>query len=893
MTLTPGTRLGSYEIVAPLGAGGMGEVFRARDTRLGRDVAIKALPDAFAADPERLARFEREAKLLASLSHPSVAGIHGLELVEGHRYLVLEFVEGETLAARLARGPLPAAEAADVCRQVAAGVEAAHDAGVVHRDLKPGNVMLRPDGAVKVLDFGLAKGGTAHGASSSDPSMSASPTMTHAQTSAGVILGTAAYMSPEQARGRSVDRRTDIWSFGCVLYECLTGRRVFDGETVSDMVARILEREPDWDALPASTPSWMRALLRRCLTKDVKQRLQAIGEARIALERGAGLEATSTVPDEPSRVWGRLAWAPWVLAAGLGALVLARGLWPGAGSPRPAERRVEIGFPRGQLRFDFSFPLLSPDARQVAIVAQDSTHASRVWVRWLGEFEFRPLVGTEGAVFAFWSPDSRSIGFMSGGSLKRMSVADGTVQKLAGDVSAQRGGSWGTNGSILYTPGSNAGIWRVPETGGTPEQITHLDTTLVDASHRFPVWLPDGKHFLFSLWSNNARELTDLGGIYLASLSGGAPKRITSDAGSFVLLRSGHLLVRRGTRLVAVPFDPSTYRVGTETVAIADHVGFQSNSGFLLASASASDDIGFATSADLPLTDLAWLDRSGHRGDALGIRTEFYDLTLSPDDSRIAAGMTDETGLGHLWISDLARRTVSRLTRDANDSYAQVWSPDGQRLAFCNRDTGTEDLYVQLASGTRPKERIWSARVVDTELTDWSADGRWLFFDGVPRAGSPRSQLWVLDSRADTAGVLLAGDYDQGGARLSPDGRWLAYSSNESGRVEVYARSYPDLERKWQVSTAGGFKPHWRRDGRELVFWNPPGGERVVLSVSVVPSAAGLAIGEPRRLFVVPSDVIDLSPASDHSRFLALVQPDAAVERAMRAVLGWKPERRR
>ena len=892
MTLAPGTKLGPYEITAPLGAGGMGEVYLARDSRLGRDVAIKALPPGFAQDPERLARFEREAKLLASLSHPNIAGIHGLELVEGHRYLVLEFVEGETLAARLAREPMSASEAVDACRQIAAAVEAAHEAGVVHRDLKPGNVMLKPDGTVKVLDFGLAKAGAAHAASSSDPNLSASPTMTYAKTVDGVILGTAAYMSPEQARGKSVDRRTDIWSFGCVLYECLTGRRVFEGETVSDMVARILEREPDWSALPAETPAWLRSLLRRCLTKDVKQRLQAIGEARIALERGGDGE-TAPAAAVPSRSASRFAWVPWALAALLGALALGRGLLPGMGTPRAQERRVEIGFPVGQVRAYTTRPVPSPDGRIIAVVAADSAGVARVWVRALDDFEFRPLKGTDGAQFPFWSPDSRSIGFIAGAALNRISVEDGTIQKLTGNLLSARGADWGANGSILYTPGSNASIWRVPATGGAPLQVTRLDTTLVDASHRFPVWLPDGKHFLFALWSNNARVRSESGGIYLASVDGGTPTRVSSDIGAFLVLPSGHLVVGRNSGLVAVPFDLRSFRVGTQVIPIADHVPLSQDSGILGAGASAAGDIAFESTADLSPTDLAWLDRAGHRGEALGLRAKFSSITLAPDGARLVALMSDATGLSQLWTADLARKTISRLTRDQNDSFSPAWSPDGDRIAFANDDTGTDDLYVQLASGTRPKQRLWAAREVDTDVTDWSADGRYLFFTASPRAGTPNDQVWMLDMKVDSARVLLEGEFNQGGARLSPDGRWLAYVSDESGRPEVFVRSFPDLERKWQASIEGGVSAHWRKDGRELLFLNGSGGDLRMSSVSLAPTATGLSIGEPQRLFRVPTDVIEISPSADHARFLALVQPAAAAEPAMRMVFGWNPVRRK
>ena len=888
VTLAPGTKLGPYEIVAPLGQGGMGDVYRARDVRLGREVAIKALPPAFAADAERVARFEREARLLASLSHPNIAGIHGLELVDGHRYLVLEYVEGETLAARLVRGPLPPGEAADVCRQVAAGVEAAHEAGVVHRDLKPGNVMLRPDGTVKVLDFGLAKQGVPHGAASSDPSLLASPTMSYAPTAAGIILGTAAYMSPEQARGKAVDRRTDIWSFGCVLFECLTGRRAFDGETVSDLVARILEREPDWSALPAATPAALSALLVRCLAKDVKQRLQAIGEARIALERGPGAASIEAASVAPTRT-RRLVWLPWAVAAVFAVIAVVRGFLPPDSGAQP-ERRVDLAFPAGQTRNAWTTPMLSPDGNRLAVVGRDSI-GTRAWVRSLDQFEFQPVKGTEGTVFVCWSPDSRSLAFVTRNSLFRVSIEDGTVQKLADGFAGQRGLDWGANGDILYTPSPNASIWRIPASGGTPTQVTRLDTTLVDSSHRFPMWMPDGKRFLFALWSNNPRVNADQGGVYLASLNGDEPQRICTDRGRFFLLSSGHLVVRRNGALVALPFDMQAGRIETAAVTIAGRVGFDPDAGFVPASASAAGDIVFDEGAESPPADFAWLDRTGNRGAALGFRARFDSAVLSHDGSHVVGQIPDATGLSQLWIADLARRTVQPLTHGENDSYSPRWSPDGERVAFANRDTGTEDIYIQLAAGTRPPDRVWVARSVDTELSDWSADGRYLFFDGVPRSAPRTGQVWMLDLQGGAASVLLGGRFEQRDARLSPDGRWLAYVSAESGTDEVYLRSFPDLDRRWQVSTSGGHLPHWRADSRELVFGSGSGRDRAIWAVSFAPAAAN-PVGEPQRLFALPADAIDLAPAADHARFLALIRPSSPAEPAMRLLLGWKGGRR-
>ena len=503
MSLAPGTRLGPYEVVSPLGVGGMGEVYRARDPRLGRDVAIKALPADVSHDAERLARFEREARLLASLSHPNIAGIHGLEDVEGQRYLVLEYVDGETLARSLGRGPLPLDEALGVCREIAAGVEAAHEGGIVHRDLKPGNVMLTPAGGVKVLDFGLAKGGAA-AKEGSDPALSTSPTMTHAATQAGVVLGTAAYMSPEQARGRAVDRRTDIWSFGCVLYECLAGRPVFEGETVSDLVARILEREPDWAVLPVGVPARVRELLRRCLVKDPKQRLRDIGDARIELEQVMARSSSGAIAVQAEDIAGgpaarRIPW--WAAAIGVITLTVLAVLLVGRVTERAGPRiarRFEVSPPPGMnLVTDPVECAISPDGRLLAFAPADSSGMPRLWVRPIDSFAPRELPGTAGATQPFWSPDGRFIGFFAEGKLKKVPAAGGDVEILC-DVRASRGGTWNRDGVILFAPTSNGPIFRVSANGGDPTPVTQLDSALKETAHRFPRFLPDGRHFTFS-----------------------------------------------------------------------------------------------------------------------------------------------------------------------------------------------------------------------------------------------------------------------------------------------------------------------------------------------------------------------------------------------------------
>jgi Tol biopolymer transport system component len=883
MPLAPGTRIGAYEVAAPLGAGGMGEVYRARDTRLGRDVAIKVLPPAFADDPERLARFEREARLLASLSHPNIATIHAVEEYSGGRVLVMELVEGETLAARLGRGAVPVDEAIEIAGQVAAGVEAAHETGVIHRDLKPGNIMVRPEGTVKVLDFGLARGPEQSGSASD---LSRSPTITTPATMMGVILGTAAYMSPEQAKGRAVDRRADIWAFGVVLFEMLTGRRLFEGETVSETIAGVMKDEVPWSALPAGVPRRLRTLLERCLTRDVRQRLQSMGEARIALERAREPEAADATASVTARPAWR-AWLPWALLAAVSAIALGRGLLTGgaAGTSAAPERRFELAFPAGQHRTLYA-PALSPDGRWLAVVGSDSTGTTRLWLRAVAQFEFRPVKGTEGAAAPFWSPDSRSLGFVANGQLQRYDVQSGAVEVIANGVETARGASWGRDGTILYTPNSNAGIWRVPATGGTPTPLTRPDSTIVDGSHRFPVWLPDGQHFLFAFWSNNARELEAHGGIYLASVRGGEVRQVSRDAGSFLVLPSGHLVVRRGKSLVALPFDLRSFRLGAEATLLSELVNMDGSSGLVRATASMAGDFVFDGAPELGAQDEVWLDRDGRNPESMGLDRGLLEASLSPDGSRILGTADVASGLSEVWIADLARRTTSRLTRSQNDCWSPRWSPDGQQIAFANDDSGTNDIYIAAASGTRPRQLVWRAQRLDTEYLEWSHDGRALLMSGPPRPGRTHSRLWMVGLQGDSARTLLADEYNMTAPRLSPDGRWLAYVSDESGHDELYVRTFPALDRKWQISTTGAGPAHWRRDGRELVYFGGPGA-RTAFAVALTPTPAGPSFGDPRALFTLKPDQIEASPDPDHRRFMALVRPAAMNEPPMRVVLGW------
>ncbi len=882
----PGSSLLHYRLGDKIGEGGMGQVWRATDSTLGRDVAIKVLPEAFAADAERLARFEREAKVVASLNHPNIAAIYGFHEASQARFLVMELVPGEELDQRISRGALAFDEAGSIALKIAEALEYAHERGIVHRDLKPANIKITPDGTVKVLDFGLAKalvGDSNASGPTSTPTVL--PTMTGAGTAVGMILGTAAYMSPEQARGKPVDRRADIWAFGVVLFEMLTGRRLFEGETASETLAAVIKDDVPWSRVPAALPSSMRRLLERCLTRDPKLRLQSIGEARIALAHPHEPELAPAVAPRRSAVLG---WAPWILLLLLGAFVAGRGLLSNNPSmPEFVKRRIDLAYPKSNHAADDSPPSISPDGRWIVVPATDANGMKRLWLRSLDEFEYRPLKGTEGATFAIWSPDSRSVAFIARGGLRRLDVPAGVVETILPDGVGPRGASWGPDGTILYSPSANAALWRVAATGGAPTQVTQLDPKLIDGSHRFPAWLPDGEHFLFSIWSNNAEELIASGGVFVASIKDREPQRILKDGGMFLFLPSGQLLFHREGNLMAIAFDVDARRTAGQALVLAEHVRYWPAAGIVHASANREGDVVFAEPLESQPAKLQWLDRRGIAQPAMELPRAAAAVRVSPDGQQFAAMMEDPSGITEIWVGELARGTLSRLTRSLNDSFAPVWSPGSDRIAFNNRDMGTEDLYIQAASGTRPKEKVLEASAVDAVLFDWSHDGRYLLFEGAPRKGTVRTQIWIHDLQAGEAHALIQDDYSAGAPALTPDGRWLAYASDESGRFEIYLRSFPDLERKFRVSTAGGAAPHWKSDGREIVFDGEPGGERAVWAASIAPSAAGLAIGEPTRLFAITADQLEIAPSPDHARFLVVVQPAELNEPPLRMIQGW------
>jgi Tol biopolymer transport system component len=854
VSLNAGTTLGAYEITALIGAGGMGEVYRARDTKLDRDVALKILPESFAHDPERLARFQREARTLASLNHPNIASLHGLEDANGVSALVMELVEGEDLAQRIARGVLPLDEALPIARQIAEALEAAHEQGIIHRDLKPANIKLRADGTVKVLDFGLAKAIDPAGTSSHGVSLSPTITSPVGMTGMGVLLGTAAYMAPEQARGKAVDRRADIWAFGCVLFEMLTGRRPFDGEDVAETLGAIIHKEPAWSALPAGTPAALLRLLQRCLEKNPKQRLRDIGDARLeidsALRTPVASDEMATSGVSTTGWWSGRA-AP-VVAVVLG-LVAA-----GVGFVHFSERRPD---PAPPVRFEIAAPanttfvnngVISPDGRLVAFAARDTARGlTRIWVRSLDSIGARPLAGTETrniALALFWSPDSRFIAFAAEGKLRKADVSGGPPQTLADlEGTAYRGGAWSRDGIVIFGL-QGKGLRQVSADGGTASVLTNVDPSR-ETSHIEPVFLPDGRRFLYTRLANPR----DQSGVYMGSLNGGAESanasRLLFASSGVVFAPSsdanvGHLLFVRGSTLMTQPFDAARAEVAGEATPVAENMP---DIGARAFSASTTGVLAYRGEGATSGSRLIWFDRDGKSLGEVGSPGLYGDVNVAPDQKTLVVSRREpETEIPHLWIVDLHRRVTSRLNPGDELDVAPALSHDG-RIVFRSGVAG--DLYSRSASGADDPVLLLKSSIA-MHPNDWSADGRFIIYD--EQHPSRRSDLWVLPLASDRKPIpFLTTPAHEVLAQFSPDDRWVVYSSNESGRLEVYVRDFAPNRVpafgsvKIPISTGGGTTPRWRPDGKEI-YYIAPGGKMMAVPVKLAPT---FEPGVPAPLF--------------------------------------------
>jgi Tol biopolymer transport system component len=871
MPLSVGDKLGHYEVISLLGNGGMGEVYRARDTTLKRDVALKVLPATFLRDPDRMARFQREAQVLASLDHPNIGPIYGIADSEDSRGLVLALIEGPTLADRIAAGPLPQAEAIAIAKQIIEALEYAHDRGVIHRDLKPANVKTTPEGVVKVLDFGLAK------VLEDEPpaaSLANSPTLTVGHTRAGVILGTAAYMSPEQAVGRPVDRRSDIFSFGAVLFEMLTGKRAFEGETTPDVLEAVVKNDPDWSKLPVSTPASIQQILRRCLDKDRKQRLQAIGEARIVLANPMVEGATPVAV--PLR--SRLRMGGWIVAAVL-ASALAIALWAPRQAIPPATAVLRYTIPPPENTSVSSFSI-SADGRSLAVAARSGDKLS-LWVRDLDSLQYRVLAGTEGADFPFWSPDGRSIGFFAGQGIKRVAASGGPVQTVL-NRGNPFGGSWNRAGQILHQGPPVGGIASVPVSGGS-------ETTLVSGKSPlfWPDWLPDGRRFVYSSTIGPDEQR----GVYLGSLGSKDGMRLLPDASRAAYRlagpgsRDGYLLFVREGALMAQPVNPETLRPTGDPLAIAEqlvsglngaHAFSMSGNGTLVYQA------GEDATSDRRLT---WFDRTGTDLGSAGKPGAIVDFSLSPEGTRVVVSRKGSQGTD-LWIEDLERGTESRFTSNPSFNHQPVWAPDGARIVFSSTRSGRTDLYQKLTNGASQEELFYQDGGAKFG-TDWSPDGKFILF-----MNNRGVYAVPLEDRKPLA-VVQTGQH----AQLSPDGRWLAYASRESGSLEVYVQPFhmgsSAPSGKWTISTAGGSNPRWRGDGKELFYLAADG---KIMAVQVQ-SASGskFAWGPPQPLFDVPPIASQLrfesfryAVTADGKRFLVLTDPKNTPRPPLTLVINWQ-----
>jgi serine/threonine protein kinase len=883
MALTTGDRLGPYEVLGRLGAGGMGEVYRARDSQLGRDVALKVLPDAFVADHDRVARFQREAKMLAALNHPHIGGIHGLQSSDGITALVLELVDGPTLADRIAQGAIAVDEALRMARQVATALEAAHEQGVVHRDLKPANIKVRSDDTVKVLDFGLAKLDRADPHTGGSDALSQSPTITTpAATSLGAIMGTAPYMSPEQARGKPIDKRTDIWAFGCVLYEMLTGRRAFAGDEVAETIAAILAREPDWSALPPATPRSIHRLLRRCLTKDRGNRLRDIGDARIEIgEALANIDQQETVNGAPlvdRRARLRRAVALAVVIVAVAAAAVAATVFMLTPSPSP-EVRLDINTPPTSVPDSLA---ISPDGRSIVFAASAPDNRLRLWLRLLDSGAARQLPGTEGGHNPFWSPDSRSIGFFADNKLKRVDLAGGAVRTLT-HVYRGTDGAWSPDGVILFSSLGDP-IARVPAEGGEAVEVTGL---VQEGSNFTPTFLPDGRRFLYYL-----RGSAEARGVYVGDLDGRlTPRRLfDSDAGA-VYAPSGHLLFVRQRTLFAQPFDARQLTVTGEPFPVTDRAGPCACLGLTV---SDTGSIAYRSVAQSGRRYFAWLDRAGTELGRLTDGIVMSTPSLSRDGRQVV-GYRGNPADGNIdiWIFDTERRVTSRITSDPGDDVAPAWTPDGTHVVFSSNRLRTHDIYRKPASAGAAEELLLSSPEEKT-VSDVSPDGRYVLFDR--RDLNKSADLWAMPLDGSGQPFVVAGtEFEDMRGQFSPDAKWIAYQSDESGRHEIYVQRFPGPGHKWPISTNGGNQVRWRRDGKE-VFYIGLDGRLMAVPIALTANGQAPAVGAPIELFtpslggfVQQADFRhQYMPALDGQRFLMAITADP-VSSPITVILNWNP----
>ena len=903
MSLASGAKLGPYEIQSPLGAGGMGEVYRALDTRLDRPVAIKILPDHLSSNPEAKQRFDREARAISSLNHPNICTLHDVGHQDGTDYLVMELLEGETLADRLAKGPLPVAQIFKYGTDICEGLERAHRSGVVHRDLKPGNIMLTKSGA-KLMDFGLAKSehvpAFAVASSSSLTIEMSSPATKQPLTSQGFVVGTFQYMSPEQVEGKEADTRSDIFALGSVLYEMATGKRAFEGKSNLSVASAVLEKEPE----PISTiqpmaPPALDHVVRGCLAKDPDARWQSASDIARELRwiSTSSQSAAAVHSLRPRRKnWDRIGWIA------LGALLIASAIWL-ALRPSPAQHPIRAYLTppvNGTFVFNGDYsgpPVISHDGTRVVFSARVGKEPASLYVQPLDTGVAAKLEGTENATFPFWSFDGKFIAFFAGAKLKKIPSAGGPVMVLA-DAPGSRGGAWGKENVIVYTPDYRESLWKVPAAGGTPERVTTLDPSK-HSTHRWPSFLPDGKHFLF-LATSHSGEGQAQNGIYLGSIDSPAMKLVLSSDSQCQYV-SGYLLYHAQTALVAQKFDPATATLSGDPVPVADNVQYDPSVWRTTFSASDDGVLLYASGAAVLGVDLLWVDRNGNDLGNVAERGSYNGaMRLSSDGKRLALSFGEPKS--DIWVFDLAHGSKTRLTFEPAHHLMPTWSPDGQRIAFVTlaspRLSSGSTLHARPANGGGQDELLLAPEDSTTPITltwpEWSSDGRYLVFQ--KSSGPSGGSVWALPTTGEKKPFPLVQSQSQQGtivfSRLSPDGKWLVYSSTESGREEVYVTPFPSGNGRWQISQNGGTSPAWRGDGKEIYYSGFYGTQTEVFAVTINAQGDQFVTESPRKLFAVHhlgAAGIPFAVSPDGSRFLMATVPDTQSV-PMTLVVNWTAE---
>ena len=882
MPLSTGSKIGPYEILASAGSGGMGEVYRARDIRLDRTVAIKILPSYLSEKPDAKQRFEREARAISSLQHPNICTLFDIGSQNGTDYLVMEYLEGETLADRLSKGPLPPEQVLKYGSEIAEGLEKAHRSGITHRDLKPGNIMLTKSGA-KLMDFGLAKASPVAPVSGLTATL-ATPEASHPLTAVGTIVGTFQYMSPEQVEGKEADARSDIFALGAVLYEMATGRRAFSGKSHASIVAAIMAAEPQpiSTVQPMSPPALDR-VVKGCLAKDPDERWQTAHDVKLQLQWIAEGGSQAGIPAPVSarrRMSQHVAW-------GVAAVFFLAGLGFAAAwmfrAPNPRRLiRVSVLAPEANSFKPFDIAI-SPDGSKLAFATVDAQGKTQLWVRPMGSSSAQPLAGTEGAIQPFWSADSQTLGFFADSKLKRIEGSGGGLQVLA-DAPLARGGTWSRDGVIVFAPSATGGLYRIAASGGSADQVTTLDASKHEDSHRWPCFLPDGHHFLYI--ARSGALATGAAQVYAGSLDAKEKVYVVDSGGRPAYARPGYLLFVRGSNLMAQRFDEGHLRLSGDPTPVTEELGRDYI--FEAAYSVSENGILVAHSGGVSTSVLTWYDRTGKPGNLLGT-DNFNTIRFSPDDHTLAASIYDNSGGEDIWLFDLARGVRTRFTFGPALSDDPVWSPDGKTIAFDSNRTGGYALYQKPSNGTQKEVMIYTDPAIKF-TSSWSRDGKYVLFDRIDPQSKGITAIWVLPMFGDhKAYPLISTEFNNTYSQFSPDGRWVAYDSNESGKDEIYAVAFPNATARFQISTSGGGNAQWRADGKELYYTDP---NNKIMAVDIIEHGDSLQVEAPHALWQPRLQPVVNPPyaaTGDGKRFLANELPLQSTSH-LTVILNWDAE---